>query len=134
MTTREHGGATYVQSVWVRLTNAEIKALPVTPIVILEDPGAGLLIVPLAVISRSSIVGAYTNVSEGAALSVFRGETEQLGIGIAAIHAADALAVDASPDGGALTLRADNSEAGAFTGGNAANTMTLTVWYSALSV
>lgn len=134
MATREHAVATDVQTLSIRLTNAEIKALPTTPIVILEDPGAGRLIVPLAAIERPEVSVAYTNVSTLAYLSLFVGEVEQLGIGTAPAWARSTLAVDASPGGGALTLRATNDSLGNFTGGTAANGLAVVCWFSIVSV
>src|SRR5688572_11854111 len=54
----------------VELTNAQIKALPTTPVNIVDRPGAGKLIQPLQVIMwLNTAGGAYTNLATEAYLT-----------------------------------------------------------------
>lgn len=45
------------------LTNAQIKALPTTPITLIAAPGSGKRIVPIKGVWRAVIVAAYTNIN-----------------------------------------------------------------------
>lgn len=46
------------------LTNAEIKALPTTPIEIIPAPGAGKILFQMRLIALSKIVQSYTNIGD----------------------------------------------------------------------
>lgn len=55
----------------VTLTNAQIKALPTTPIVLAAAPPAGFLIQPLlATLFAKTASGAYTNIDAAGSLNV----------------------------------------------------------------
>jgi hypothetical protein len=45
------------------LTDAQVKALPTTPVQLVATPGAGFWIKPLAVTYQTHVVGAYTNLN-----------------------------------------------------------------------
>jgi len=128
----------------VVLTDAQIKALPTTPVEIVAAPAAGLMIVPLAFSLVSSFGGgAYTNVDAGATM------TPQFG-SIAASAAVDVSDLTATGDdvvvpldakitgtvaglqATALDLACANAALGNFTGGDAANTLTVTVVYATI--
>jgi hypothetical protein len=58
-------------SVQGTLTDAQIKALPTTPITLVAAPGAGMMLYPvMAFIDVKTTSGAYTNISDGAALTI----------------------------------------------------------------
>jgi hypothetical protein len=137
------------------LTDAQIRALPTTPVTII--PGTpGYLILPfLAVLELNATAGAYTNVSAGPANQIFtitgtrRNQAGRLDDCLAGpsqkttilplagaldavpptvtqpIRAAQ-LAADAA--GQPLQIAASNT-GGNLTGGNAANTLRVTVYY-----
>ena len=155
----------------VALTDAQVKALPTTPVSIVAALGAGFYANIIAVELLSKFTsGAYTNVnttyaslsvsinnavsfSAGinndsatspvlTALTTFMGASarrarlpmylESNG-GYVLPYIADGtfgIDVTASLDNQAVTIAADNNGSGVFTGGNAANTLTVKVYYT----
>ncbi len=158
------------------LTNAQIKALPTTPITLVAAPAVGLRVKMLGASLRSSFAaGQYTNINAtyaACALSYGSDFTQWATVGIVDdVTYTDAnrftalfgnttqglvdLApyLDAPSDGAAndlwvlpnvrttasaaaiaLVIAMDNNGSGALTGGNAANTLTVTVYYALESV
>jgi hypothetical protein len=57
------GGLKLRRTPAVTITDAQVKALPTTPITLLADPGAGLIAVPVMVALFSKIITPYTNVN-----------------------------------------------------------------------
>ena len=140
------------------LTDAQIKALPTTYVELVPAPGAGkLLVFHRALIVSKTIGGAYTNVDAQNALVVVYGDWEvEAGtlvpmsqvaankLGFMTIGTTDDLRAswttyqqdklaDFYMDDLAnmpFKLVAGNGSAGDFTGGNAANTLEVTVFYS----
>lgn len=154
------------------LTNAQIIALPTTPVVIVTAPAAGLYPKPLAMSLRvKNTSGVYTNVNSTFAslqaqwttndwattpivndtgitaltqfLHVSHDMTVPMGVPFQQTTAvgwvfsndstqAGFLTSDLS--GAALYLAMDNNGSGVLTGGNAANTLTVTTYYVLESV
>lgn len=57
------GQALLLQSSPVVLTNAQIKALPTTPVITVPAPGTGKILIPVLAIRQSNFAaGAYTNI------------------------------------------------------------------------
>jgi hypothetical protein len=151
----------------VTLTDAQVKALPTTPITLVAAPGSGQRIVPLLIDLLGSFAGgAYTNIdTTDAALvaqlggvdissRVANNSTESLTdlsslLGTAAKtqatlvqwaptdvalgSVAHAVAAATTLINAALTLTVDNNGAGVLTGGNGANTLKATVFYSVVA-
>jgi hypothetical protein len=170
----------FIRKATVVLTDAQIKALPTTPITLVAAPGSGFYLSVLSAELKSKFdSGAYTNVNttyaalgiavgtgggaSGAAptltlsndstatspmsmLSVFLGATsrraklspylEADGGYVNPGSAAASYAVDLFTDlnNVALTISADNNGSGDFTGGHAANTLTVVVLYTVEAV
>ncbi len=156
----------------VTLTDAQIKALPTTPVTLIAAPGAGkLLVFHGALIKKSTAAGAYTNLSLPATqplvaiyISNMSNPTAPLGNSSAstpnltlltALMAADTNGFWITPSANiyysagnafiessqnyattdintTLIIKATNG-AGNFTGGNAANTWVVTVFYSIIN-
>jgi hypothetical protein len=130
-------GYTLLRVASVTLTDAQIKALPTTAIQIVAAPGAGKVIAPLTAIILTEITTEYTNVNspsmlviaEGAA-SVFDTDADDRALYFpdADIVQLSTLASVTRMENTALSILSSN-ELGNFTGGNAANTLKVTVYY-----
>lgn len=145
----------------VTLTDAQVKALPVTPVTLVATPGSGLILCPVLFVVSKTLAGAYTNVDSSATLNVAYGGTVSSGLTCLALANSDtSIYTSASankhwiaplganfsgfqqlapPDNGdprnlALSIAATNAAAGAFTGGNAANVVTVAVMYAVVAV
>lgn len=145
-------------SVTVTLTNAQIKALPTTPVQILAAPGASKIIFPMAAWLRANWAADYTNIDAGAIVkllinteilttlnnTVISGVTQLLAgggpdgsnvflIGRQHINATNMFGTSGIYDSDAankpLTIEVTNGALGAFTGGHASNTLKITVYY-----
>lgn len=137
------------------LTDAQIKALPTTPVEIVAVPGTKQLVPVRASIQVDAAAAAYGNISVGIgeALQINTGPNSLVNTRSTLLLGAatkttslvsDRATLDAIPPTtiepqGTVTTQAAwvannlrilaNNSAGNFTGGNAANSMTVTVWY-----
>jgi hypothetical protein len=141
----------------VTLTDAQIKALPTTPVETVATPGAGKILLPLSVTYHANFAAAYTNVDPTAAVHVIfdGGSVLEFGRGLFLAQAGQwahgnvgyfrrgqldgqanaALAfAHAGLDDTALTIAIDNNSAGVLTGGNSANTLTVQTRYIVLDL
>lgn len=135
------------------LTDEQIKALPSTPIDIVPSPGANRILVPVTVLVVVSKVAIYTNVDAGASLYMGYESSGAATTGPGNTDGHFVFDTDTIPllvpqpiDFGvtsdalsnytdlALTLIGFNTGAGDFTGGDAANTLTVTVLYMVVDV
>lgn len=163
--------SSYVKPFATTLTDAEIKALPTTPITVLAAAPSGYRWVPSRfVLEMKATAGAYAAVDASAYLNMQFGTSGPLASGYLANDAsttpaladmdalfksADNSTVELEPymaqvspesdewgvmpevvatgdlDGSAIRLVVNNGSSGNFTGGNSANTLTVTV-YAAL--
>jgi hypothetical protein len=144
------------QSVTVTLTDAQIKALPTSAVEVIPAPGAGKYIVVLnTFVALNTSAGAYGNLS-GATCKLFLNysvaedpitqpadENSDLFFGTAAVSYTPLATIGSNNAwsfimnnlvNDAVELGLDNAGAGALTGGNAANTMTVTVVYIVIDV
>lgn len=144
-----------IEQVTVTLTNAQIKALPTTAVEILAAPAAGTTVVAIAARYYFNWTADYTNIDGLASIRIADTSDSQIYFDLlvesALTQVSDLLAqgestvVSLTPtevtmmlktevDGQGIILRADNNVSGDFTGGNAANTLKLTVFYSLLDL
>jgi hypothetical protein len=138
------------QTTTVTLTDAQIKALSSTAVTVVPAPGAGKILVLLATfLALDTTAGAYGNLS-GATCKLYLNylnaggeqasqpadENSDLFLGVAAVSYAQLLPTGANNAWAtimndlvdkAVEIGLDNAGAGALTGGNAANTMKVTV-------
>lgn len=143
-------------SVTVELDNAEILTLPTTPVQIVAAPGADKVIVPLFGLMRVNIVGAYVGAGAAALrlmygasglasslLAINLGSTGDLIGSFVSLARFDAeydpeissVIVSANDRvNKSLAVKDDWTGGSDYTGGNAANTMTVTVCYIVLDV
>ena len=150
------GGGGFLRQATVSLTDAQIKALPTTPVEIIAAPGAGYAVMLLphwlgSVLQLDTTPGAYTNVSATAAVR-FNGQVgfiEWLGLDDLLTYGADAVmypsVINFGAGGGtvqetalaensAITVDANNDGQGNFTGGHASNELTLSLVYLVLDL
>lgn len=133
-------GPTRAQTVAVTLTNAQVLALNSTPVTIVAAPGAGKFVDVIGVTVAFHYVGAYTG---GTNLKLFWG-SRQAGNAASSVITVSGLLVSVSadtivrvggtPDGTnppttSLALVLEMMGNSAFGGGNASNTVTITVEY-----
>jgi len=142
----------------VVLTDAQIKALPTTSVQIVPQPGVGKLILPImSYMILDAIAGAYTNIHangttnpkfiDGGALhsgafenhsSNFLGDNDpnrpKVTLMPYAPSEADTSYEYAYSENKEIGVKADNLASGNFTGGNAANTLAVTVIYAVMDV
>jgi hypothetical protein len=140
------------------LTNAQIKALPTTPVDIVATPGAGQILLPISVTYKANFAaGAYTNVNDTASLQVtFDGSTDsELGRGhffpqagrwsqvqVGSIKRRDIVNQATASLGfamlgfadTALQVAMDNASDGNLTGGHASNVLIVDTNYIVLDV
>lgn len=153
------GGAGLLQVASVTLNDATYKALPTNAPEIVPAPGAGFAIMPMGLAISHPAIVAYTNVSTSGGYMVMSDPTDNvaeyggyfvnndLSIVLAGPGAVIAYhqGLPADPSGGAIPpeylvedsavhLHVDNAGQGDFTGGNAANTLKITVYYVVLDV
>ncbi len=136
----------FIRTTTVAITNAQVKTLPTTSIQLVPAHGSGKAVLPLAVIAnRSFAAAAYTNIDGAATLTFGTADVDQvdpitstaittfLG-GTATVLAYLPLSGAKIEDNAALVLRGSNAAAGAFTGGNAANALTVTVLFTVVDL
>jgi hypothetical protein len=165
------GGDSIIQKTTITLTDAQIKALPTTPIALVPAPGAGKRNELILALFESAIAAAYTNIgAQSYGMFISYGLTD---FGIASINISNGtgagqagsnaltslLTLSAriqvipvhcwsgvhgttvatedfaagTDENAPLVLKCDNT-GGNFTGGNAANTLKVTVLYAVLDV
>lgn len=154
----------------VVLTNAQILALPTTPVTLVPAPGSGFMNVFIQASLRASIVGVYTNVDPDECYLAIDDNSVDLSNYLANVTATtptttyftdvfentgsrsfylvpQTLNLDPASDlwgniakvnqDGAnkiMQIQASNNGAGVFTGGDAGNTLTVTVYYAVQAV
>lgn len=129
-------------SATVTLTDAQIKALPTTPVQVLAAPGAGKYykIFGAQIITDTS-AAAYTNVSASGLITVQLSDSNQnFSCNNGILEEQDVFYGDLAPDtslnvsplsnteNNAINISSVNS-GGDYTGGNAANTLEVVVYY-----
>lgn len=143
------GGESLVQQASVTLTDAQIKALPTTEFQIIAAPGADKVIIPLFALFRPTISVAYTGIDADAQLYLVSSswlttiynenlnDVSQLLGGSIWSFMGPNLGVDAggfllssqTGEESNLPINLGASNGSDFTGGNAANTLTVVVLY-----
>jgi hypothetical protein len=141
-----------IQSASVTLTNAQILALPTTPVVVVAAPGSNFAISVLAAHFVTNYTSVYTNAAATLeaqllpsvvacfirALGLFNSTTRRIARFPVAYGYLIAISTSITGDYGArsgsdntaLTFSVNNQGSGDFTGGHAANTLKVTVLYT----
>jgi len=154
-----------VRKIVTTLTDAQIKTLPTTAVVVIPAPGANVAVVPLFCHLRCAAVADYTNIDPTSSISLnsfdvlalLTNDLQNAVTGLLAPGDADDAAnafisltqlvnegtirlngissiYDSDASNEAVTMGADNAALGNFTGGNAANELTVTVLYVVLDL
>ncbi len=155
------GGGGAISVATVTLTNAQIKALPTTPVTVVAAPGAGFELVPIHATLHMDWAADYTNIDAAAQVLVRydAGQAPLSGLDEAASYTTGVTGLlaegastsafltplsyksstnksvalagqdDAQTENLALTLVADNNGMSDFTGGDAANSLKVTLLY-----
>lgn len=148
------------------LTDAQIKALPTTPVTLVAAPGAGKVLVPVHAVLALRWTGDYSNINAAATLTLGTGNNATMAVLSESVNSAVTLLlanasntvslmlpegyvgastfapIFSSPGGDLdtsfinqpLGLSATNPAAGNFTGGNAANSLKVSVLYYTLTL
>lgn len=157
------GGASVLSQATATLTNAQVLALPTTPVQLVAAPGANKTLVPIHAVFALRWTANYANFAASGFLGVdiasdagvFMALLDQAIGQVANLLAAgsdfEALTGPAAPVAGnvdiaalgdtlaaisnkALTVQADNGASGNYTGGNAANTLQVSALYYTLTL
>jgi len=142
-----------IRQATVVLTDAQIKALPTTPVELVAAPGPGKVLIQVGAIAiLDSVANAYTNLAGRIQVGNDNGGAFTAGWNVSGFLNDGVQMRSSSGPFGAFT---DGSSlyqpylsevedtnlalhavaaSGAFTGGNAANTLRLTVWYAIVDV
>lgn len=138
-----------VQLATITIANANIKTLPTSAIELIPAPGPGKQIVPWLAFCHLKSAGAYTNFDMSTSLSVaydtssnkiLTTSAPDLLLGSAVDYnlqlgnASGTGDVDAVVENAAVKLKFDNGGSGNLTGGNAANVLTVKVYYGVIDV
>lgn len=138
-------GYALIKKATVTLTDAQIKALPTTPVQIVAAPGADkVAVVQACLLSVNTMGGAYTNFASGVMTCVMGGSNVVDNVSSDTLLDSEQEIVWHLPaqEWGAEAANAINQSiqlsgsdvAGDFTGGDPANTLTVTVFYTIVDV
>lgn len=161
-------GSGAISAATATLTNAQVLALPTTPVQVIAAPGSGLLLFPIAGVLSLTWVADYTNID--ATAEIFVGWPNASHLSFEGLALSEAVASDVSgllgfgeggigvalfqqraPGTGAtfgaagiddppvmvdqpISIFAINGALGNFTGGNAGNSLSVTVFYATVTV
>jgi hypothetical protein len=145
------GGAALLLVAPVTLDDEQIKALPTTPPEIVESPGPGFAIMPLALVLVKTYAALYTNVSSTGSYMVLsdEGDNSEMGgyfvdnklpigingapityhTGLPGDVPSGTIVPEALTEDSAIYLYVDNSGDGDFTGGDPSNTMKVVLYH-----
>jgi hypothetical protein len=143
---------TQSQSISRVFSNAEVKALPTTPITIIPSPNDGSLLIPFRAFLGLRSVAGYTNFditfslklnyqapgvdkfSFGSGVDLILGSASNVAMPYTLGGADSFTGIAPSAINKPLQLSATNGAAGNLTGGNAANSLLVTVFFVSLNV